>query len=567
LNWKILCKFFILLLFVLLNACGENQSQGSQVSDINRPKSTIKPFFYVVNTNLSPKTLGSANRIASAVRRLTGVPVKIEHFKNVTLEKVIELAPVGILLSGQGAPWDEYKLEDLRGIHRTIRETQIPILGICGGHQLIVLAEGGRVNRIKRLKPGKGYKGCLKEYGYSDVTIHKSDMLFKNKNEKVHVFQSHYDEVKEIPSNYRNLASSKICKVQAIAHKSRPVWGVQFHPEKWDKNNLDGKYILNNFLKYCLSLHKHETSIPQLDKQSSTNHLIDVSYLTNGSERVKVSFLKKPEYSVEWNGNKFIIRVKNCDIGKLDGIINPTKYLKRVQWAQHDNSEVWVVLEFASQPEIYRKVDGNTLVFKWKQKHEESLQTELEWNVYPLPASVKNKMKKSSSWRPGCPVPLEDLRYLRLTYLGYDNKFHKGEMVVHSQVAHEVTAIFKELYEREFPIEKMKLIDSYNGSDGKSMADNNTSAFNCRNVAGTNKLSKHAYGLAIDINPVVNPYVRGSKVSPSKGRAYLDRKLGSPGMIIRNGPCYSSFVSRGWTWGGNWNSVKDYQHFQKSLGK
>jgi len=169
------------------------------------------------------------------------------------------------------------------------------------------------------------------------------------------------------------------------------------------------------------------------------------------------------------------------------------------------------------------------------------------------------------SWKPEAPVRIEELRYIEVTYWGFDDKTHLGELVVHKDVSDEVLEIFKELYETKFPIDKIRLIDEYNADDDSSMDDNNTSSFNFRVVAGTDKLSKHSYGLAIDINPVQNPYIKGDTVSPQKGKEYVDRSDIRKGMIIKGDTCYNAFINRGWIWGGEWKTMKDYQHFQKDI--
>ena len=175
------------------------------------------------------------------------------------------------------------------------------------------------------------------------------------------------------------------------------------------------------------------------------------------------------------------------------------------------------------------------------------------------------KRIKGVSWKEGAPVDLEDLRYLEITYEGFDNQAHIGEMVVNKYVADEVLKIFKELYEAKYQIEKMNLIDDYGAKDSLSMADNNSSSFCYRVVEGTSKLSKHAYGIAIDINPLNNPYVKDEIVEPVEAMDYVDRSILRQGMIMKDDPCYEAFSSRGWTWGGDWNSLKDYQHFQKDI--
>lgn len=183
--------------------------------------------------------------------------------------------------------------------------------------------------------------------------------------------------------------------------------------------------------------------------------------------------------------------------------------------------------------------------------------------VEPLSAAQRAAMS-GVSWREGCPVRLDDLRYLRLSHWGIDGRPHIGELVVHARVAAEVVQIFQELYRARFPIAKMRLIEVYGGDDEAAMADNNTSAFNCRRVPGTTTWSKHAFGLAIDINPLLNPYLTGSRIFPLAGEQYLDRTLNLSGMIAAGDPCHRAFVSRGWTWGGTWRN-KDYQHFQKAF--
>jgi len=170
------------------------------------------------------------------------------------------------------------------------------------------------------------------------------------------------------------------------------------------------------------------------------------------------------------------------------------------------------------------------------------------------------------SWRENSPVKLEELSYINVTYWGFDDKEHIGEMIVNKELAQEVIEIFKELYEAKYPIEKIKLIDEYNADDSLSMADNNTSAFCFREVTGQKGVfSQHSYGVAIDINPIQNPYVKGDVVLPEEGIEYLDRTNIRKGMITVGDPCYNAFKSRGWTWGGEWNSLKDYQHFEKEI--
>jgi hypothetical protein len=161
----------------------------------------------------------------------------------------------------------------------------------------------------------------------------------------------------------------------------------------------------------------------------------------------------------------------------------------------------------------------------------------------------------------GCPVPVEDLRLITVTHHGFDGVPRTGEMVVHVEQAEAVGRIFGRLYDTGFPIERMRLVDAYGGSTEASLADNNTSGFHCRPVTGGTRWSEHAYGWAIDVNPVQNPYVRGDVVLPESGRAFLDRGVAVPGLIVEGDPVVAAFAAEGWTWGGAWTTLRDYQHF------
>ncbi|MFC7496609.1 MULTISPECIES: M15 family metallopeptidase [unclassified Nocardioides] len=168
------------------------------------------------------------------------------------------------------------------------------------------------------------------------------------------------------------------------------------------------------------------------------------------------------------------------------------------------------------------------------------------------------------SWKPGCPVPIDDLRIIEMNFVGFDGAVHSGgQLMVHRLVAQDVVAAFRVLFEHRFPIRRMELIESYGGSDDASMAADNTSAFNCRPITGTtDRFSIHSYGQAIDINTVENPYVRGTTVLPEAGVEYLDRSDVRPGMITKNDVVEKAFRHQGFFWGGDFNSLKDYQHFE-----
>lgn len=167
-------------------------------------------------------------------------------------------------------------------------------------------------------------------------------------------------------------------------------------------------------------------------------------------------------------------------------------------------------------------------------------------------------------------LPYSDLRYIRLLHMDFDGLTRMGEMIVNKAIAEDVLDIFRELYKLEYPIERMLLIDEYGADDLKSMSDNNSSAFNYRLIEGTSRRSMHSYGLAIDINPLYNPYVRTIDgeldILPNNATDYVDRDKDNIYYIRKDDIIYNAFVSRGFTWGGEWNNSKDYQHFEKKLG-
>lgn len=168
------------------------------------------------------------------------------------------------------------------------------------------------------------------------------------------------------------------------------------------------------------------------------------------------------------------------------------------------------------------------------------------------------------SYRPGCPVRPSQLRAIRLRHWGFDGRPHTGVLVVHGSVVTQVVSVFRRLYAARFPIRRMLGVEIYGGNDDRSMAADNTSGFNCRRVGTSGPWSEHAYGKAIDVNPVENPYVHGGGVEPPAGKAYLDRSKRRPGMAVRSGPLVRAFDQTGWQWGGRWQSSKDYQHFSTS---
>lgn len=176
--------------------------------------------------------------------------------------------------------------------------------------------------------------------------------------------------------------------------------------------------------------------------------------------------------------------------------------------------------------------------------------------------SVFRRMQ-GRSYPEGCTVKRSDLRYLTVSHYDLDGQIRQGELVCNKRIAADLIDIFRALFRARYPIARMQLIDDYEADDERSMEANNTSCFCYRVVNGSKKLSKHAEGLAIDINPLYNPYVKGEKVLPRSGRSYLDRTASFPCKIERNDLLCRLFRQHGFRWGGAWRSVKDYQHFEK----
>ncbi len=171
------------------------------------------------------------------------------------------------------------------------------------------------------------------------------------------------------------------------------------------------------------------------------------------------------------------------------------------------------------------------------------------------------------SWHSGCPVAPSQLRAIRLRYVGFDHRAYRGKLIVNASVAKKVIKVFAILYRHRFPIRRMTPVDTFRGSDPKSMAADNTSGFNCRRAVATGppSWSMHAYGLAIDVNTVQNPYVEGGgNVQPKAGRAYVNRADHRPGMAYPGGILLKAFQSIGWGWGGNFAGTPDYQHFSSN---
>ncbi|MGH8929195.1 MAG: M15 family metallopeptidase [Egibacteraceae bacterium] len=185
---------------------------------------------------------------------------------------------------------------------------------------------------------------------------------------------------------------------------------------------------------------------------------------------------------------------------------------------------------------------------------------EFSSTIDPVPRRVVER----STWSPRCPVAVEDLRYLTLSFWGFDQHPHRGEMLVHASVAKDVAAVFRRLYDARFPIEEMRVVTLAELDAPPTGDGNNTTAFVCRATTGGTSWSQHAYGLAVDVNPFHNPYVKGGLVLPELASSYADRGWRRPGMIFADDEVTGAFASIGWGWGGGWSNTKDWMHFSRN---
>jgi len=192
-----------------------------------------------------------------------------------------------------------------------------------------------------------------------------------------------------------------------------------------------------------------------------------------------------------------------------------------------------------------------------------------------IPNEIVQKMIQGNTWKSGCPVGIEDLSYLQIRYNDFNGNIKWGELIVNKSVANKTCKVFDELFNIKYPIRDMRLISEFKGDDWLSIEHDNTSAFNCRKITGNkNKWSNHAYGKAIDINPLENPYIsKTGKIGHKKSQKYRNRKhynLNNPSdraVLLKNDPTTLIFKKYGWSWGGDWKSIKDYQHFEMKSDK
>ncbi len=204
-------------------------------------------LIYLVDNTIDGQ--GASPRELRAVlgRLRPEVEILTEPFSTVSLDRVQDLCPSHIILSGQSHPWDGYSPESLRGVFEVIHQASQPVLGVCGGHQQIALAYGAPVALMQRLEPGEGYEGAKRERGYYEVETTGTG-VFKDLPDRITVWHSHCDEVTELPTAFKRTATNETCKIQAMQHEKRPLFGVQFHPELFNEEFPAGQRVIENFL-------------------------------------------------------------------------------------------------------------------------------------------------------------------------------------------------------------------------------------------------------------------------------------------------------------------------------
>lgn len=217
--------------------------------------------------------------------------------------------------------------------------------------------------------------------------------------------------------------------------------------------------------------------------------------------------------------------------------------------------------------------DESQLLAKWEAGNTISTENialhgvEKCFSAHPIDDAIFQRIK-GLSYKDDCTLPLSELRYLRLLHYDAEGNIALGEMICNRSISDDLLYIFRTLFDSHYRIERIILVDEYGADDNRSMVDNNSSAFNFRFISGTTRLSRHSLGLAVDINPLYNPYVRQSDerliVDPIESMEYVDRTKSFPYKIDTTDLCYKLFKSRGFEWGGEWHSLKDYQHFEKN---
>lgn len=204
-------------------------------------------MLYLIDNTVDGQGASPREILAVLERLRPHEQIMVEHYPQVSLERVAELKPSHIILSGQSHPWSDYTPESLAGVFDVIHRAPQPILGICGGHQQIALAYGSTVSVMRRLGPGTGYENCLRERGFFEIETDGRG-IFAGLPRTLSVWHSHFDEVKELPDSFERTATNQTCPIQAMQHTTRPLFSVQFHPELFDAEHPHGQRIVENFL-------------------------------------------------------------------------------------------------------------------------------------------------------------------------------------------------------------------------------------------------------------------------------------------------------------------------------
>lgn len=209
-------------------------------------------MIYLVDNTINGQGMSPRELRAALARISPGTEIVVEPFHAASLQRVRELSPSHIILSGQSDPWNRYSTESLAGVFDVIRNAPQPILGVCGGHQQIALAYGAQVDLMERLEPGEGYEGARRERGFLEIETNGNG-IFTGLPRSVTVWHSHCDEVKQLPAGFRRTAFNGTCSIQAMQHTARPLFGVQFHPELFDEEHPQGRQIIENFLNLSIA--------------------------------------------------------------------------------------------------------------------------------------------------------------------------------------------------------------------------------------------------------------------------------------------------------------------------
>lgn len=264
------------------------------------------------------------------------------------------------------------------------------------------------------------------------------------------------------------------------------------------------------------------------------------------------------------------ITLSGCNNNVLQSFLFPTDNVKTSK--QESNIDSALSSKEKEKPTIIFVDDGGNEVSQEEASgnlNKEEVE-EFKWEALDISDDLKMRMEgKSYPAKDVVASPeidYKDLSYLKVKYWNFNNEETIGEIICNKKIAKDLLEIFEKLYEEKYQIEQIKLVDEYDGDDNRSITANNTSCFNYRTIAGSKKLSSHATGCAIDINPLYNPCVRGSKdedIYPIKGKEYVDRNKNFEHKITHNDLCYKLFKEHGFEWGGDFNSIKDYQHFEK----